>query len=82
MEILGGEHLVTVHSSTEARDPVFVARMEDGGLISYRRSDGSFVHTLNTIEGFNRKLGRLGIPMIGEDAPQSGGPKSSGGGQS
>jgi hypothetical protein len=47
-----------------ARDEVFVVRFEDGaGLISYRRPDGSFRHTLNTAEGFARKLDQLGIAL-------------------
>jgi phage baseplate assembly protein gpV len=48
-----------------ARDPVMVVRFEDGGIISYRRPDGRFVHTLNTPEGFDRKLHQLGIRLDG-----------------
>ena len=44
-----------------ARDVVLVGRLADGGIISYRRSDGSYKHTLNTPEGFARKLAQLGI---------------------
>jgi hypothetical protein len=44
-----------------ARDAVIVARLEDGGLISYKRANGAYVHTLNTAEGFERKLAQLGI---------------------
>jgi hypothetical protein len=44
-----------------ARDPVVIARLENGGLISYRRRDGTYCHTLNTVEGFRRKLAQLGI---------------------
>jgi hypothetical protein len=44
-----------------AKDPVIVTPFEDGGLISYRRSNGMFLHTLNTREGFERKLRQLGI---------------------
>jgi hypothetical protein len=52
----GSEHLCVT-----ARDPVIVAPFEDGGLISYRKADGMFLHTLNTREGFERKLRQLGI---------------------
>ena len=52
----GSEHL-----SVSARDPVIVTPFEDGGLISYRKADGMFLHTLNTREGFERKLRQLGI---------------------
>ena len=44
-------------------DPVVVARFDDGGLISYEHADGTYVHTLNTSEGFARKLSQLGIPL-------------------
>ncbi len=45
-----------------ARDPVHVIAFEGGGLISYARPDGTFVHTLNTADGFQRKLKELGFP--------------------
>jgi hypothetical protein len=52
---------IVEHRVAGARDPVFVARFADGGLISYRRADGTYVHTLNTREGLERKLAQLGI---------------------
>jgi len=45
------------------RDPVRVTPLEDGGLISYRQADGGYTHTLNTPEGFARKLAQLGIAL-------------------
>lgn len=46
-----------------ARDEVLVVCFADGGgLISFRRSNGALVHTLNTKEGLDRKLSALGIP--------------------
>jgi hypothetical protein len=49
------------HACTTAKDSVIVTPFEDGGLISYRRADGTFLHTLNTREGVERKLRQLGI---------------------
>ena len=49
------------HVCGTAEDPVIVTPFEDGGLISYRKADGMFLHTLNTHEGFERKLRQLGI---------------------
>jgi hypothetical protein len=46
-----------------ARDEVIVAALEDGGVISYRHADGSHTHTLNTPDGFVRKLDQLGIVL-------------------
>ena len=40
---------------------VVVIRFADGGLISYRKADGSYIHTLNTCDGLHRKLAQLGI---------------------
>ena len=50
------EHVVAV-----TKDPVIVTLFEDGGLISYRKQDGTYLHTLNTREGLERKLRQLGI---------------------
>lgn len=47
--------------SAAARDRVLVAAVQGGGLISYARPDGTFVHTLNTREGFVRKLAQLAL---------------------
>ena len=41
------------HVSVTARDPVIVTPFEDGGLISYRKADGLFLHTLNTRKDLN-----------------------------
>ena len=49
------------HVCATAKDPVIVTPFEDGGLISYRKADGLFVHTLNTREGLERKLRQLAI---------------------
>jgi hypothetical protein len=46
-----------------ARDRVIVARFGEGGLISYKRADGTYLHTLNDPEGFSRKLDELGIAI-------------------
>ena len=50
-----------------ARDVIVVAQFTDGGLISYKRIDGTYLHTLNTAEGFDRKLAQLGIALPSED---------------
>ena len=47
--------------SAKAKDPIFVWPLQDGGLISYEQPDGNLIHTLNTAEGFSRKLQQLGI---------------------
>ncbi len=33
--------------------------LDDGAILSYRKSDGRYVHTLNTFEGLARKLAQL-----------------------
>jgi hypothetical protein len=49
-----------IRSSVVARDPVVIAQLPDGGLISYCKPDGLFLHTLATPEAFLRKLRQLG----------------------
>ena len=60
-EIAGADASSHEHQPPTARDPVVVVPLADGGIISYRRTDGRYVHTLNTAEGFERKLRQLGI---------------------
>ena len=60
-DIAGKDATTTEHRVSSARDSVLVASFENGGLISYRKPSGKFVHTLNDREGFARKLADLGI---------------------
>ena len=60
-ELIGDGPEVSAYRVSAARDLVLVATLDAGGLISYRREDGSLLHTLNTPEGFRRKLRQLGI---------------------
>ncbi len=43
-----------------APDPVVIVQLPDGGIISYRKADGRYLHTLATPEAFLRKLRQLG----------------------
>jgi hypothetical protein len=61
--IAGREIEVTEYRTDAAKDPVLVAPLDGGGIISYRRRDGALVHTLNTEEGFERKLKQLRIEV-------------------
>jgi hypothetical protein len=60
-ELVGDAVPVMSYRVATARDEVFVAVFEDGGLISYRHPDGTFLHTVSNEEGFRRKLEALGI---------------------
>ena len=62
-ELFGCEPEILRFPTSTARDCVQVVRLEDGGVISYQRPDGSFLHTLATAEGFGRKLTQLGIQL-------------------
>lgn len=47
-----------------ARDTVLLVQFrEGGGIISYRRPDGSYLHTLNTADGLQKKLVELEITL-------------------
>lgn len=50
--------------SGAAPDEVLVLPLEDGGLISFRRADGTHVHTLGDRAGFARKLEQLGLVLL------------------
>lgn len=45
--------------SPHATDPIELVVLEDGAVLSYRKPDGRYVHTLNTPEGLARKLAQL-----------------------
>jgi hypothetical protein len=62
-ELLGEPVDVGVYQVDAAKDTVLVVRLDEGGLISYQKQDGRCVHTLNTPEGFQRKLRQLGISL-------------------
>ena len=60
-QLLGESVRIDEYRIYTARDVVLVAELLDGGMISYRRADGTYLHTLNTAAGFDRKLRQLGI---------------------
>lgn len=62
-DLLGPGIEISMFQVAAARDTVVVADLGNGGLISYRRADGTYLHTLNTAEGFARKLLQLGIEL-------------------
>ncbi len=62
-ELLGAGVEIQTFNVAAAKDTVLVARLDRGGLISYRREDGTHLHTLNTAEGFGRKMLDLGIEI-------------------
>ncbi|MEN0061419.1 MAG: hypothetical protein AAGA48_04665 [Myxococcota bacterium] len=46
----------------EGYDPIHIVVFDDsGGLLSYERAPGTFIHTLCTAEGFARKRNGLGL---------------------
>jgi hypothetical protein len=61
--LLNHEVEVSEFHVDKAKDIVIVAKFKDGGLISYKKIDGTYLHTLNTIEGFERKLSQLEISL-------------------
>ena len=68
--LLGMSCSPQMFSSTDARDRVFVWPLQGGGgLIAYEQTDGHFIHTLNTSDGFSRKLHQLGIVLSQSHPP-------------
>jgi len=64
-EVVCPDAVFARHQVETARDPVVVAWLGSWGLISYARADGTWLHTVNTPEGFQRKLAELEIPVPG-----------------
>lgn len=62
-QLLGCDAKIQEFQTPHARDTVLVVVCEGGGLISYRRPDGTYCHTLNTKEGFDRKIDQLGLRL-------------------
>lgn len=62
-EMVGPDAELSEFRVERARDTVIVGRIKDGGLISYRKRDGTYLHTLNDAAGFERKLTHLGIRL-------------------
>lgn len=75
--LIGGRSETSLENLTESKNPVveiktgavpdkvFTLEFEDGGgIISYLKNDGKFIHTLNTKEGFKRKLEQLESKII------------------
>jgi protein-tyrosine phosphatase len=69
-DILGPAHISRFRVE-KAKGLVLVVGIEGGGLISYARPDGTYIHTLNTEDDFQRKLEHLGIrwPSVKEGVP-------------
>lgn len=67
-ELTGQEAQVSLYRTSATRDVVVVAALDEGGIISYQREDGSLLHTLNTPAGFHRKLRQLGINLAEKNA--------------
>jgi hypothetical protein len=57
-QLFGDLAFQELHSEL-APDRVIVATVCGGGIISYAKEDGTFIHTLGDSEGFGRKLAAL-----------------------
>jgi len=60
-DLLGYEAPVKEYDLPAVHDPVLVIPIENGGIISYRKVSGLYIHTLCDSDGFERKLKELGI---------------------
>ena len=59
--MLNNQLTVQIFVSEVCRDRVHVGKFSDGGLLSYEKSDGTFIHTLNNLSGLARKMNHLNI---------------------
>ncbi len=59
-EFLHAEVKVRKLEQSKASDEVLVVHFDDGcGLLSYRKDDGTYLHTLNSESGLKRKIADL-----------------------
>ncbi len=66
VDLVGADSEARRLRSDACQDEFCVRLLSDGGaLLSYRRADGSFFHTLNTAAGLSRKLEQLGVDLSG-----------------
>lgn len=70
---LAGDDAVAVRmTSAVCKDAIeLVALAGGGGLLCYRRADGTYVHTLNTAAGLARKLVQLQPAVTPAQQPAS-----------
>ena len=61
--VLSNQVPIEIFNSEVCRDRVHVGKFSDGGLLSYEKSDGRFVHTLNNLSGLTRKMTHLNIQL-------------------
>ena len=54
---------IYIFNTVRTRDPVLIVKFEDGGLITYKKSEKEYVHTLGDTSGFERKLRDLQIDL-------------------
>lgn len=59
--LVGDDAPVKTYRRKEIPDKIYICSLSDGGLISYQKADGTFVHTVNNPDGFQKKLAMLGI---------------------
>jgi hypothetical protein len=66
-DLLDPNARISEHRTPAAEDMVLVSALIQGGIIAYARADGTQVITINTAEGFQRKLQQLGIALPESD---------------
>lgn len=68
-ELMSENVKVSVHDSPKAKDKVAILILEDGGIISYIRANGTLLHTINNKSGFYRKIQDLELSKtLSDDA--------------
>lgn len=68
-ELLGNAAEIHVFPSVNRRDTISVCLLSDGGVISYARDNGDWIHTLNGLSDLRYKIYELNLmplPELGE----------------
>ncbi|UJR32425.1 hypothetical protein I4U23_019887 [Adineta vaga] len=60
-EFLNNQTSIHIFTSEMCPDRIHIGKFINGGLLSYEKSDGTYVHTLNNSSGLTRKMNHLNI---------------------
>ena len=64
LESLVGDSVALEFKSPHTEDDVLLVRFDGGGgLLTFRKPNGTLVHTLNTAEGLQRRMAKLGLEV-------------------
>jgi hypothetical protein len=65
-ELISEPAEIVTHKTTGSSYTIHILRFADGGVITYQKGEANYLHTLNTLSLFKKKLWDLGLWTPGE----------------